>query len=633
MPMSENKFRAYLGQRLSPIFATRVDKPVWEWCEDMIRLPAGEGLQGLDKPDHALVPESKEVLETLRNPNTRMITMMYSAQSSKTFTMMEATCYMMGERKVNGVFALPSTTLQTRIYARYRAIAERSNVGLVNERGKSNKEQLRFSAGNYINMALMSSPQTMAETPADWVCADEIDENKDSHLDPIRLLTARGQTRPNFKIMIGSTPKKLSGGGGILDYFTKSKRHVIEWLCPHCNKWEHFDFESIRYPDGVDYREIETKSLAWAECPHCSGKLYDRDHRLLVQGQRWQCLDPDLPETHTGFRKAIWHSIAKNFSQVAAAYLECKGDPTKEADFWNSWCARPMDLTALTTDYTDDSLISDTYTRGEIPADVKACSIGVDVGGDSVYIALVGWGSEGRKYLLWDDIYYYGGLDSFAQAETHIFKIATLQGFNFLGQGTPPLCVSGAIDSGFNTPIIYDYCRRNPWIVPVKGNSRLTAPWVLTEADPKREYGSRARGVFLFSLDHTYWQDELHKGLSIQAGSPQSLTIPLNTPKRYIQHLNAEVKKRVETKAGAVLKWEKTHAHARNDLRDATAYAIFAGHRKDLHKIRPSFEPLPESSGVNPAQITHPPQPKPQIKPTPSPKVMALMGRRQTKRL
>jgi phage terminase large subunit GpA-like protein len=633
MPISREKFLAIASKKLAPIFKAKLDKPVWEWCEEVLRLPAGEGLRGSDRPVHDLVPESKDVLEFLRNPNVRMITLMYSAQSSKTFTMMEATAYMMGERKVNGVFALPSTTLQTRIYNRFRSIAERSEIGLITERGKSNKEQLKFEAGNYINWALMSSPQTMAETPADWVTADEIDENKTSELDPIRLLTARGQTRPNFKILIGSTPKKLSGGGGILDYYNKSKRFVIEWLCPHCNKWELFDFESFRWPDGIDYRQIETESLAWAECPACNGKVTDADHINLVKNQKFTCLDPDLAETHVGFRKAIWHSISKNFSQVVAAYLECKDDPAKLADFWNSWCARPMDLSVLTTDISEESLLSTTHKRGEIPADVVACSIGIDIGMDSAYVVLIGWGANGRKYLIWEDLVFYGGIESFSRAEKGIFQIATMQGMTWLGHGDPPICVAGAIDAGFNTPVIYDYCRRNPWLVPVMGNSRLTAPWVITSADPKAQYGKASVGVSLFNLDHTYWQDELHKSLETQSGAPFSLEIPADVSKRYLQHLNSEVKKKVETAQGIVLKWEKPHKFAKNDLRDATVYAIFAGHMKSLHKIQPKVEQFyTPNETIRPIPMPEKPQVVAQNK-TISPKVLQLASMRRSKRL
>jgi phage terminase large subunit GpA-like protein len=579
------EYRKYLARKLAPIFRARTDRPVWEWCEEKLKLPAGEGLMGKDSPDHSLVPESKFALELVRNPNVRMIVMMYAAQSSKTFTMMEATAYMMGERKVNGVFALPSTTLQTRIYARFRAIAERSQIGMINERGKSNKEQIRFEAGNYVNWALMSSPQTMAETPADWVVADEIDENKNGDLDPIRLLTARGQTRPNFKMLIGSTPKKLQGGGGILDYYQKSKRYQIVWLCPHCNKWEHFDFETFRWPEGVDWRVIQTESLAWAECPNCGGKITDADQRNLVETQRFECLDPDLPETSIGLSKAIWHTISKSISTCVGAYLECKDEPSKLADFYNSWCARPMDLSVLTTDFEESERLTD-IPRGVIPSDVVALTIGIDVGVDSIFVALIGWSSNDRKYLIWEDVCFYGGVDTFERAEQQILEITSLDRFEYVGQGQKPRVIGGAMDSGFNTRAVYDFCRRNPWCVPIKGNARLDQPWKITDADPKAQYGKSSRGVVLYSLNHGYWQDELHRSLEIKGGTSGSLSIPYDVSKRYLQHLNSEVKKRIETRNGVEYRWEKPHLHARNDLRDATIYGIFAGHRLNSHKIR-----------------------------------------------
>ena len=118
-------------------------------------------------------------------------------------------------------------------------------------------------------------------------------------------------------------------------------------------------------------------------------------------------------------------------------------------------------------------------------------------------------------------------------------------------------------------------------------SSRISIqPWIITKADPKRRYGRASTGVNLYTIKSYYWQNVLDSILQKEADSPNSFNVPVDVHNRFINHLNAEVRRmKVDKKGNQVEVWEKAHRMKKNDLRDATIYSIVAGHLDRLHEI------------------------------------------------
>ena len=256
---------------------------------------------------------------------------------------------------------------------------------------------------------LATSPSSLAEMPADFVDFDEIDEIKEQDINPIQLARSRGRTKPNFKLILASTPKKLAGNGGIQDYYNNSKRFSIEMQCPHCDEWSEFLEEHIQAEEGADYRAIEAKGLGYAICPSNGCEITDEHHEKMVMSQRWKDQDPELPMTYIGFHKASWNTIHNDFSSIAAKRLKSKEEGTNSfKDFYNSECARPIDLESMGGDLEYQELTCD-YKRKQIPADVKAITVGVDLGKNLASCVVTGWAKNNIKYkiyeqeIAWDD--------------------------------------------------------------------------------------------------------------------------------------------------------------------------------------------------------------------------------------
>ena len=586
--IEKRSFLSELKKNLLSVFETQTDEKISEWSSRNIKLPDGEGAQGASSPDWSISPEMVEILEFVKDPDVREIYLMFSSQSSKSLTQFVILSWFVAVRRVNGMFVAPSVRLFKRLKRRLSLIFEASDVGFHKE--QSGEDFFKFGH-NFINMALATSADSLAEQPAEFVVMDEIDEIPDQELNPVQLARSRLRTKKNSKLVLGSTPKKLEGKGGILDYYNNSKKYVLEMNCPHCSEWSHFTNEHISAPEGATYKEIAFEGLGFAICPENGCEIADEFHDEMVQTQRWKCLNPEEPAVSIGFYKPVWNTIFEDWSSVASERLktELEGENSHK-DFFNSWCAQPVDLSAKIVDLEDNDFKLEKYKRGQIPADVKALTLGIDLGVDLAYCVLLGWSENGKVYEIWDQTISWDDRD-FRKIERGLQNLLNDIGreIRYLGEGPTPRVHKALFDSGYKTPEVYDFCRRNALFSPAKGKEPLSKAWIVNKADPNRKFGARSKGVNLYTIKSYYWQNVLDSMLQREADSPNSFNVPFDVHNRYVAHLNAEVRRlKIDKKGNQVEVWEKAHRLRKNDFRDATIYAIVAGCLERLNEIASS---------------------------------------------
>jgi len=579
-------FEDLVKEDLTKIFNTDTDQKITTWTEQNIRLPDGEGFFSVSAPDWSFAPEMEYIFEQLKNPDVKEIYLQFGSQSSKTLFQICAMSWFIAEKKVNGMFVPPDERLIKRLQIRMNNIWEKSPI-MNFEPKKGGKEFSSFGT-NRIAWGLATSPSSLAEMPADFVDFDEIDEIKEQDVNPVQLARSRGRTKPNFKLILASTPKKLEGSGGIQDYYNTSKRFAVEMQCPHCEEWNEYLEEHIQAEDGADYREIEAKGLGFAICPSNGCEISDEHHEKMVVTQRWSDLDPDKPMTYVGFHKASWNTIHNDFSSIAAKRLKAKEEGNNSyKDFFNSECARPVDLDSLGGDVEQGDIALEKYMRKQIPGDVKSITIGIDPAVDRVYCTVLGWSTQGKFYQIYEQEIYWDNRD-WAKVERGIDHLLNdIKEFTYLGVGTRPQFVGGAMDAGYRSNLVYDYCRRHPLWIPVMGKEPMNKPWVINPADPAKRYGKAAHGVKLYTIKSYYWQDVLQTAIEKAADTDGSFNLPFDYHPRYLNHLNGEVKKLKKLPNGMEKEvWEKKSRSSKVDYRDSTIYGMVRGYTLDLEKLR-----------------------------------------------
>lgn len=594
-------FISELKRHLLPIFESKTNEPISEWSTRTIKLPDGEGAQGSSEPDWSIAPEMVDILEYVKDPEVKEIYLMFSSQSSKSLTLFVIMSWFVSVRRVNGMFVAPSVRLFKRLKRRLSLIFEASDIGYNKE--LSGEDFFKFGY-NFINMALATSADSLAEQPADFVGFDEIDEIPEQVLNPVQLGRSRLRTKANSKLLLSSTPKKLEGEGGILDYYNNSKPFVLEMKCPHCDDWSHFTDEHIQAPKGATYIEIAHKGLGFAICPKNGCEISDEHHDEMVQGQKWKCLKPEMPPTFIGFYKPVWNTVFEDWSSVASERLKTEQEgANSHKDFYNSWCAQPVDLSARIINLKDNDFKLEKYNRGEIPADVQSLTLGVDLGVAMAHCVILGWAENGKVYEIYEQTISWDDRD-FKKIERGLKHLENDIGneISFLGTGPCPRIHRAFFDAGYKTSEVYDFCRRNALYTPVMGKEPLSKAWIITKADPDRKYGIKSRGVNLYTIKSYYWQNVLDSMLNSEADSPNSFNVPGDVHTRYIAHLNGEVRRLIINNKGQQVEiWEKKNRSSKVDFRDASIYAIVAGYVERLNEISPVSSMIvnPEKRTIN----------------------------------
>ena len=556
------------------------------WIEENITLPPGNGFRNRNKMDFEMFPHMKYILNLADNPDCKRIVLCFAAQSGKTDTIISIAAYLTGYRCRRGLYVLPTSRMFDKVRdSRIKPLLASSNVGF---KELKNLSMFIFENGNFFPLALMSSPATMAEqTGTSWVILDELDEcNQKNKGDPVSLAEKRMQTSLRRLTIIACTPKRLETGYTYYHY-NRCKRFVEEIQCPLCNGWFVPDFyKHFRWPQNANRNDIEIDMLAWIECPFCNGRITDSMHfEIVTKRKRWKDLDPELPIAECGFRLPIFLTLNKNISATAAEYVRALTDNMAMEDFNNSWLARPVEKEIRSGGDIDFAPLKGNWlcAHCEIPDDVFCTTAGVDVGGKEIWLVLLGWGKEGRKFVIRSEKIERGrGSGSFAAAMA--VAMDKCNPASYKAKGRRIKFYGGFIDSGDgnDTPFIYEFCRcRGGEWLPTKGSANRDKLFWVSEADPRRQYRGKYNGLPLIVISTEEAQNTLHVHLQTSPKEPNSFLFAEDAPEMLYEHIRNQ---KQERNKNGLLRWGKD-GDKPDHLRDALFSAMVAGYYHEVNNL------------------------------------------------
>jgi len=571
------------------------------WIEENITLPPGNGYKGSRKMDFEAFPHMKQILKLVDNPDCRRIVLCFAAQSGKTDTIISIAAYLTSYRNRRGLYALPTSKMVDKVRdSRIKPLLISSKVGF---KEIKNLSMPVFDNGYFFALALMSSPGTLAEqTGTSWVIMDELDEftltqSKDYH--PVKLAEKRMQTSPRRLTIIACTPKK-TGIGYTYDAYERSKRFVEEIQCTHCDGWFVPDFyRHFRWDSKLNANDIEDFRCAYVECPLCGEQITDDMHSEIVTGRkRWKDLDPELSIAECGFRLPIFLTPRKNFSETVAEYVRSQYDQAAVDDFNNSWLAKPVKSETRSGGEIDYSKLKGDWLceRNEAPENVICMTAGVDVGQNEIWLVVLGWGAEDKKFVLRSEKIERGqDFESLSRAMSYakamcnpdLYKSKSGRKLRFYG---------GLLDSGDgnDTEAVYEFCRLNEGWFPSKGYGRQNKLCEFSEADPRNKYRNKYRGLRLVVFNTHMLQDLLHSSLKTEPDKRHSIQFAADAPDMLFDHIRNQ--QQIETKVSgrSVMRWGKI-GNRPDHLRDATLNAVLMGKIKNLDRMeyaKPKTQPV-----------------------------------------
>jgi phage terminase large subunit GpA-like protein len=236
------------------------------------------------------------------------------------------------------------------------------------------------------------------------------------------------------------------------------------------------------------------------------------------------------------------------------------------------------------------------YLCGEVPAEARVLTAGVDMARDRLHYVVRAWGVSSTSWLiqhgeLWgetDQPQVWNDLAALLEAEYGGHRIHRMM-----------------VDSGYRPDAAYAFARRFPsQVYPSKGHDGQADPVSVARIDLNRQGRPERRGTPLAHVDTSYFKGWVHGRIAWPSDQPGAWHLPADASDDYCQQLTAE--SRIVKPNGKVI-WVK---HGANHYLDCEALAAAAAHMLRVHLIKgaPSTEKPSAPQGTAPQ-----PAPPPEI--------------------
>ena len=463
------------------------------------------------------VPYLREIMDTL-SPSSRVrtVVMMAGAQIGKT----EAGNNWIGYNihlAPGPMMAVQPTVEMAKRNSKQRIapLIEDSTVlrGLVKEarsRDSGNTVLAKEFPGGILVMVGANSSKGLRSMSARYLFLDEVDGypgDVGGEGEPCNLAMVRTTNFPRAKIFITSTPV-ISGRSRIERFYQESDQRQFWMPCPHCNEMLVLQIAQLRWPKGRPH-------LAQYFCEACARPIENHAKEFMLPRGEWRPQVPDADPSIRGYHASSLLSPEGwlSWARVAAQKEAAGNDPEKLQVFTNTVLGLPWAEDGEVPDADRLYERREAYPIGRVPPGGLLLTCGVDVQIRRIECEIVAWGRNKESWSI--DYRVFEGETSQPAVWA---QVAALLDENFKTEyGGPPLQIRRmAVDSGFNTTVVYDWVRKQPRtrVMAVKGESKVSNVVGLPALIETGPQGKRIRyGVRLWPVNTSIAKEELYRWL------------------------------------------------------------------------------------------------------------------------
>ncbi len=469
--------------------------------------------------------------------------------------------------------------------------------------GKNTITQKNFPGGLFI-LAGANSPAGLRSVPIRNLILDEVDaypRDLEGEGSPIELAIARTRTFPNKKIFIISTPT-ITGMSAIESEFDETDKNYYYVPCPYCGGMQRLIFSQLKWDEG----KPETSRYI---CAHCGAAIEERHKVEMFAHGEWI---PEVAERVSaesiGFHlNALYSPFGwLAWSEIADQFVKAKNDPYKLKVFVNTVLGESWAEKGEAPPYKSLFNRREDYKINEVPEGVCFLTSGVDVQRDRVELEIVGWCADKRSYSI-----DYRVLEGDTAGIAVWDKLTEVVNERFLrsdGMGLPIKLM--AVDSGFNTTHVYDFCRRFDVsrVIPIKGQDNLGMAFAPPKTVDVTKSGKRVGKLRQYNVGVSFLKSELYACLRLE--KDENGTPPPNYchfpqyDEHYFRGLTAE--EQIKRIVRGYPRYEWVKKYERNEPIDCRVYARAAAVILGLDRLRP--EQLAALGGMQPAPTENVPR-------------------------
>ena len=430
--------------------------------------------------------------------------------------------------------------------------------------------------GGTIVLTGANSAVGLCSMPARFIFFDEIDRyprNVAGEGSPLDLAQARSRSFAKRKWLKGSTPTN-EGTSQIAIEFEKSDQRKCYVPCPECGHYQVLIFKQLKW-------ENKDPSTVRYECIECKYKIANWQKTKMLANHKWIASKPG----NSGGRIAGFH-ISSLYSPVGwwgwedivEDFLKAGTDKLKLQVFMNTTLGEVWKEKVKVPEYQRLYERRKPYQRNLIPKDVCFLTMGVDIQQDRIEFEIVGWCRNKVSYSI-DYRVYMGDTTTSEMPVFEKLRQTFDETFPKEGQKNLRMGIKAiAIDSGYNTQEVYDFCRKFPSdrVMAVKGNEKLRQIFAIPKTqDINRRGKTISRGLRVWPVGVNTIKTQLYSWLLLNEGekdAPYGYCYFPEYDMEFFKMLTAE--KLVSTynrKGFEVHEWQKTRE--RNEALDCRVYA------------------------------------------------------------
>jgi phage terminase large subunit GpA-like protein len=440
-------------------------------------------------------------------------------------------------------------------------------------RDKTNSMLEKAFPGGVLIFCGANSPAPLRSVPIRLVVLDEVDAmptDVGGEGNPIDLARARTRTFPQKKVMIISTPT-IEGASMIEQEYNSTDQRRYFVPCPECGLMQTLEFESLHWETIADVRY---------ECCGCGHLIEERAKPKMLKLGEWRSTKPENKNARrVGYHLSGLYSPLGwlSWNEAVLQYENAGADAEKLKVFYNTVLGETYKEKGDAPEW--DSLYSrrENYPTYRPPSKVVFLTAGCDVQKDRLELEIVGWCKDLQSYSI-DYRVILGDTSSTGPGSVWETLGKLMQEQWQREDGRVLMIRRLAVDSGFNTSEVYNFCFSQDItrVSAVKGRESLNMAVAAPRPVTFKFNGKPIKFNALWTVGTSFLKAELYGKLKLKVNEDESFPpwychFPSAYEPYYFRMLTAEHLQKRIVRGFAVFEWVKSFA--RNEALDCRIYA------------------------------------------------------------
>ena len=530
-------------------------RPPWQWAEDNVIIDKTSPFPGKFRADTA--PWTKELMEVFADNRVSEISVMCSAQSSKTQTIMILLAWAIAEDAGPAMWVMAAND-EAKTFCRTRLMPTLEECPAIKPLMPSDRGGIRGTEIDFASMPLIvngaNSKSKLQSKPIRWLFLDEV---RNYPAGALEMVLKRTRAFWNARRVIISTPD-MQHDEVHQAFLSGDQRHYYV-QCPKCRDRFHMEWAHMKWDENEQTRPNgmwnfdKLAPTIRLECPKCEHRIHDKpqDRRALARSGVWIAHNPDAPANKISFTWSAmlphwvrWRDLVEEFLQAHKSLTW--HDHEKLKSFINESLGQPWEdamkdvrdwswLEGRKADYSLRSTWEEEFRR----------FLSVDVQKDHLVYVCRAWSKGGASRLI-----DYGRVWNWEELRQLIKD---------LGVDNDDV----AIDTGYNASVVYQEIVKSDYRwkafkgdgVHSYNHDGVRRCWTSSKADPAigTSKQGKLRPVKLF-----LWANHITKDILLQhmRGDAAEWQLPQDIGQQYLDEITAEVREeRVDAKGRVSYEW------------------------------------------------------------------------------